>query len=163
MLSLEKIISDIVPNISKSRKKIGVNPYSGYDFVWNYIEHHNNIKIGVISSNVLNVFIMAVKGLRFDFQKFRILEILNFHPWGYHIIVRFQIRKLFSPITVIVFLPININVCFGCSKELSHRDGSFEYPQHMFWLRSKIFFFFQIHVFSYIEVCISNIQGINYK
>ena len=28
-------------------------------------------------------------------------------------------------------------MCFGCSKELSHRDGSFEYPQHMFWLRNK--------------------------
>ena len=28
-------------------------------------------------------------------------------------------------------------MCFGCSKELSHRDGSFEYPQHMFWMRNK--------------------------
>ena len=28
-------------------------------------------------------------------------------------------------------------MCFGCSKETSHRDGSFEYPQHMFWLRNK--------------------------
>ena len=28
-------------------------------------------------------------------------------------------------------------MCFGCSKEPSHRDGSFEYPQHMFWLRKK--------------------------
>ena len=28
-------------------------------------------------------------------------------------------------------------MCFGCSKELSHRDGSFEYPQHMFWFRNK--------------------------
>ena len=28
-------------------------------------------------------------------------------------------------------------MCFGCSKEPSHRDGSFEYPQHMFWLRTK--------------------------
>ena len=26
---------------------------------------------------------------------------------------------------------------FGCSKEPSHRDGSVEYPQHMFWLRNK--------------------------
>ena len=26
---------------------------------------------------------------------------------------------------------------FGCSKEPSHRDGSFEYPQHMFGLRNK--------------------------
>ena len=36
-----------------------------------------------------------------------------------------------------IFLPINFNICFGCSKERSHRDGSFEYPQHMFWLRNK--------------------------
>ena len=28
-------------------------------------------------------------------------------------------------------------MCFGCSKEPSHRDGSFEYQQHMFWLRNK--------------------------
>ena len=28
-------------------------------------------------------------------------------------------------------------MCFGCSKELSHRDGSFEYAQHMFWMRNK--------------------------
>ena len=28
-------------------------------------------------------------------------------------------------------------MCFGCLKEPSHRDGSFEYPQHMFWLRNK--------------------------
>ena len=26
---------------------------------------------------------------------------------------------------------------FGFSKEPSHRDGSFEYPKHMFWLRIK--------------------------
>ena len=35
-------------------------------------------------------------------------------------------------------------MCFVCSKEPSHRDHSFEYlhrsfeyPQHMFWLRNK--------------------------
>ena len=28
-------------------------------------------------------------------------------------------------------------MCFGCSKEPPHRDGSFEYPQHMFWLRNE--------------------------
>ena len=28
-------------------------------------------------------------------------------------------------------------MCFGCPKESSHRDGSFEYPQHMFWFRNK--------------------------
>ena len=35
------------------------------------------------------------------------------------------------------FSPILIGICFGCSKEPSHWDGSFEYPQHMFWLRNK--------------------------
>ena len=28
-------------------------------------------------------------------------------------------------------------MCFGCSKELSHRDSYFEYQKHMFWLRNK--------------------------
>ena len=32
---------------------------------------------------------------------------------------------------------MSLNMCFRCSKEPSHRDGSFEYPQHMFWLRNK--------------------------
>ena len=36
-----------------------------------------------------------------------------------------------------IFLHIIFNICFGCSKEPSHWDGSFEYPQHMFWLRNK--------------------------
>ena len=38
---------------------------------------------------------------------------------------------------VIIFLSISLNMCFGCSKEPSHGDGSFEYPQHMFRLRNK--------------------------
>ena len=33
-----------------------------------------------------------------------------------------------------IFWPIKIYICFGCSKEQSHWDGSFEYPHHMFWL-----------------------------
>ena len=37
----------------------------------------------------------------------------------------------------IIFLFISLNMCFGSSKEPSHRDSSFEYPQHMFWLRNK--------------------------
>ena len=28
-------------------------------------------------------------------------------------------------------------MCFGCSKEPSHWNDSFEYPQHMFWMRNK--------------------------
>ena len=36
-----------------------------------------------------------------------------------------------------IFLPISFYICFGCSKEPSQRDGSFEYKQHMFRLRNK--------------------------
>ena len=36
-----------------------------------------------------------------------------------------------------IFLSISLNICFGCSKEPSYCDGSYEYPQHMFWLRNK--------------------------
>ena len=32
-------------------------------------------------------------------------------------------------------------ICFGCSKEPSHWDGSFVYPQHMFWLKNKKYTF----------------------
>ena len=39
--------------------------------------------------------------------------------------------------SVIIFLPISLNMSFGCSKEPSHRDGSFEYPQYIFWFRNK--------------------------
>ena len=36
-----------------------------------------------------------------------------------------------------IFLPISFSLCFGCSKEPSHWDGTFEFPQHMFWLRNQ--------------------------
>ena len=48
-----------------------------------------------------------------------------------------QLSKHFYYKIAIIFLPISLNMCFGCSKEPSHRDDSFEYPQHMFWLRNK--------------------------
>ena len=48
-----------------------------------------------------------------------------------------QLRKIFLPKIVIIFSPFIINIRCGCSKEPSHCDGSFEYPQHMFWLRNK--------------------------
>ena len=38
---------------------------------------------------------------------------------------------------MITFLSISLNMCLGCSKKPSHRDDSFEYPQHMFCLRNK--------------------------
>ena len=40
-------------------------------------------------------------------------------------------------ILVNVYLAISFNICFGCSTEPSHWEGSFEYPQPMFWIRHK--------------------------
>ena len=48
-----------------------------------------------------------------------------------------KITKIFHRKIVNIFLPISFNIHFGCSKEPSHWDDSFEYPQHMFWLRNK--------------------------
>ena len=48
-----------------------------------------------------------------------------------------QIKTFYELKIVTIFLPINLNMCFGCSKEQSNWDGSFEYPQHMFWMRNK--------------------------
>ena len=45
--------------------------------------------------------------------------------------------QIFERKIVIIFLPINLNICFGCSKEPSPWDSSFECLQHMFWLRNK--------------------------
>ena len=44
---------------------------------------------------------------------------------------------MFERKIVVIFLPININICFGCSKEPSQWDGSFEHPKHMFILMGK--------------------------
>ena len=43
----------------------------------------------------------------------------------------------FERTIVIVSLSISLSMCFGYSKEPSHGDGSFEYPQHMFILRNN--------------------------
>ena len=37
----------------------------------------------------------------------------------------------------IIFLSVSLNMCFGCSKEPSHRDSFFEYPQKYVWLGNK--------------------------
>ena len=48
-----------------------------------------------------------------------------------------QDKEFFEHKIIIIFLPINLNMCFGCSKEPSHRDVLSEYPQYMFLLRNK--------------------------
>ena len=41
---------------------------------------------------------------------------------------RSSLANFFVPKFVIIFLSISLNMCFGCSKEPSHREVSFEYP-----------------------------------
>ena len=38
---------------------------------------------------------------------------------------------------MIIFLPSNLNICFGCSKEPFHQKNCLIETQHMFWLRNK--------------------------
>ena len=56
-----------------------------------------------------------------------------------------QKNKLFIRKIVIIFLFISLNICYGCLKEPSPRDGSFEYPQHTFWLRNEKKTFLNTH------------------
>ena len=61
------------------------------------------------------------------------MQELNFNP-NHAEVSCFDNRfryKMFECKIVSIFLPISFNICFGCSKELSRRDGSFEYPQNM--------------------------------
>ena len=50
-------------------------------------------------------------------------------------------RTSFSKINwrkiAIIFLSIGLSMCFGCLKEPSYQDASFEYRQHMVRLRNK--------------------------
>ena len=62
------------------------------------------------------------------------------HPNLHKIYPSHPVSKFLSEKNVIIFLNISLNMCFGCSKEPSQRDGSFDYPQHMLWMRNKIKF-----------------------
>ena len=56
-------------------------------------------------------------------------------PRGHTTLVK--IIENFVPKTLNIFLSFSLNMSFGCSKKPSHLDSSFEYPQHMLWLRNK--------------------------
>ena len=46
-------------------------------------------------------------------------------------------KQKFPHKIVIISLPFSKSIYCGCSKEPSQRDGSFEYPQHKYWMRNK--------------------------
>ena len=54
-----------------------------------------------------------------------------------------KIKKI--NVKMLIFVYPSVFTCFGCSKVLSHLDDdSFEYSQHVFQLRNKIYF--SIHI-----------------
>ena len=65
------------------------------------------------------------------------------HPWAFRSDVWLKIVEHFSD--------INFIICFGCSKEPSHWDDSFEYLNHMFWkirkviLNCTLFFYYEAY------------------
>ena len=84
------------------------------------------VKIKAFTTYDSNMFLTVLDLM----QKIFIQSDLCLHPLV-------QIGKTFQHKIANVFLSIRYYICFGCSKEPSHRDGSFNYPQHMFWLRNK--------------------------
>ena len=72
------------------------------------------------------------------FEMYRLCNIQNmltllFKPFDGELVLW---KQTFVCKNFTIFLPIYFNLCFGCSKEPSRRDGSFEYPQHLFLLRN---------------------------
>ena len=47
------------------------------------------------------------------------------------------IMSKYTALNLIISLSLYKNLCCWCSKEPSHRDGSFEYPQHKFSLSER--------------------------
>ena len=70
-----------------------------------------------------------------DIGHFNLLILMDY-PIHMDTITKGQISKIFVRKVVIIFYSISLKMCFGCSKE-PYRDGSFEYPQHIFWLQIR--------------------------
>ena len=51
--------------------------------------------------------------------------------------IKSRFNKTYMCKNVIIFLSISLTSVFGCSKEPSRCDGSFEHPQPLFWFRNK--------------------------
>ena len=81
-------------------------------------------------------FLLEVSIIIFLLQLYRVVKVKHRQP-----LKRPECKKKKSAFIINIFLTIIFSVCFGCSIELSHWDGSFEYPQHIFgWEIRKIFF-----------------------
>ena len=65
------------------------------------------------------------------------------------------ISKIFEHKTVLKYCLTHQlkHICFEYSKEPSHRHGSFENLQHVFWLRKNKNKFWLLHSYMYMEAC----------
>ena len=79
----------------------------------------------------LSQYIM-IHRLRMNEYPLYVHEILSFTVNLYCKLSKTLNSSLESEKSMIIFLSISLNMCFGCSKELSHREGSFEYPHICF-------------------------------
>ena len=82
--------------------------------------------------------------------------------------VNIGLDKLFQRKIVNIFFPILFSIGFGCLKEPSHWDGSFEYPQHMFWFRNqKIIFLTSVsrvkYIGNYLDIAFSTFNHIYHQ
>ena len=64
-------------------------------------------------------------------------KVLYFYSQVNIIIALVRVNIFFERKIVNISVSISFDMCFGCSKQLSHWDISFEYPQDIFWLRKK--------------------------
>ena len=62
---------------------------------------------------------------------FYLIEIIRMYQESFY-----PDNQYFDCKMAIIFFSISWNMYVRCSKEPSHLDGSFEYLQHMFWLRN---------------------------
>ena len=61
---------------------------------------------------------------------------------------------------MIIFLSIGLNMCFVCSKEPSHRDGSFEYHNTCFGFKiRKIIFQLRTLIWGPVLMWLFSIHG----
>ena len=112
-------------------------PYHDREFAIMFVRHLKRLSRETFKVHIMHCSFaaMALRGLGSIFSEIKPISVKIAS------LCKGQDKQNFERKIVNIVLPISFNICFGCSKEPSHYDGSFEYPQHMFWLRSKKFNF----------------------
>ena len=105
---------------------------------WWFILYNGGPKV-IISKKFVFLSLQIIFILAYRADPDEMLHYRAFHL-GFHCLPKYLIgpvKQIFCHKIAIIYLSISLNMCFGCSKEPSHWDGSFQYPLHMFWFRNK--------------------------